>query len=399
MAKIKLIKKIQKALKEQKISGWLFYEFHNIDPIAIRILKLPPEKHYTRRWFYLLPASGNPVKLVHKIEKESLDSLPGGKILYAGWKELELNLKQILRNSKTVAMQYSPMNAIPYISKVDAGTIELVKKCKVKIISSCDLVQQFEAAWTQRQLKDHKKTALILKKLVDAAFKKIAETILENKKCGEYHVQQFIYKKMKQYGLYTDCPPIVAVNKNASNPHYFPSKEKHSIIKNGDLVLLDLWAKSKAPQSVYADITWMGYVGKSVPDKYNKIFEIVRDARSRGVGFIKEAIKSERTIHGYEVDKVVRKYIESKGYGKYFIHRTGHSIGEECHGNGANLDSLETRDERKIIPNTCFSIEPGIYLPEFGIRSEINVYVGNKEAIITAQPPQKSIVAIHYGGC
>lgn len=387
------LKKIQKSLRKQGVSGWLFYGFQNIDPIAIRILKISARKKYTRRWFYLIPAKGMPRKLVHKIEKENLNPLAGRRLIYAGREELEEGLTKILKGLKNVAMQYSPAGAIPYISRVDAGTVELVKKYTA-VVSSADLVQEFEATLTDKQLGDQKNTAVILKKLVDMAFEKISDAIRGKLQCGEYQIQQFISQKMNECGLITDSPCIVAINKNASNPHYIPSKEKHSPIKAGDIILIDLWAKSNKDSSVYADITWMGYVGERVPDKYNEIFEIVRSARDRGASFIEEQIKGKKTVLGWQADEAVRNYIKSRGYGKYFIHRTGHSIGLECHGNGANLDNLETKDERKIIANTCFSIEPGIYLPEFGIRSEINMYVGKESANITTQPVQQSIVPI-----
>ena len=337
----------------------------------------------TRRWFYFIPAKGEPRKLVHRIEQGALDGLDGKKLVYSGWEELHKNLPKLLAGSKTIAMQYSPENNIPYIGLVDAGTIELLRKFKKKIVSSANLVQKFEASWSHEQAQGHFEAGRIVDRITREAFARAAEFVKEGKPLTEDQLQQWIVDEFHARGLTSAEPPIVAVQPNNGNPHYAPVAGSSRPIRAGDLLLLDIWAKREIAGSVYYDITWVGYLGNRVPDSYAKIFRIVREARDNAVKFIQEAVAKRREIHGWEVDRVARKTIEKAGYGKYFVHRTGHSIGQEVHGNGANMDGLETRDDRKIVPHTCFSIEPGIYLPEFGIRSEVNVYVDEKEARVT----------------
>lgn len=389
-----LICRIQEVLLSSNIQAWLFYDFQGLDPIGRRILKLPRNSHETRRWFYLVPAKGIPVKLTHKIEPNTLDHLPGDKVLYAGWRELESGLSHILTEIKQVAMQYSPLNAIPYVSKVDAGTIELVRKTGTNIVSSCDLIQYFEAVWTKEQFQSHIKAANLLRKIVDITFAEIGKRTRMSHCSNEFEIQQFMMELFKKEKLITNYPPIVAVNANSGNPHYTPNVNQSSPIKEGDFVLLDLWAKCKEPaDAVYADITWTGFIGKEVPKQYIDIFEIVTGARDAAIAFIKDKASSGNVLFGWEIDDVTRNFITRHGYSHYFTHRTGHSIGEEVHWNGANIDNFETRDERQILPNTCFSIEPGIYLPEFGIRSEVNVYVDKGSIIITGEPIQHHIVS------
>lgn len=389
------VEAIQRSLADAGLDGWLFYGFHQVDPLALRILQLDPHLIQSRRWFYFVPAKGLPRKLVHKIESQNLDVLPGEKIAYAGWRELERGLEQILQGVRDVAMQYSPDNAIPYVSRVDAGTVELVKKFGVRVVSSADLVQQFEATWSEDQLQDHLETANVLRSLVDRAFGEIRRRLEAGGPFTEYDLQQFLHEQYAAHGLEADYPPIVAVNEHSGNPHYEPTKERSAPIRSGDFVLLDIWAKKKGKESaVYADITWTGFVEAQVPEKYRKVFEIVKGARDAAVAFVQKNVAQGRVFHGWEVDDVARNYIRERGYGDAFIHRTGHSIGREVHGNGAHIDNFETRDERRILPRTCFSIEPGIYLPEFGVRSEIDVYVGEKEVRVTGQPIQQEVVAI-----
>ncbi|HSY58006.1 MAG TPA: M24 family metallopeptidase [Terriglobales bacterium] len=376
------IKAIQSELRASKIDGWLFCDHHRRDPIAISILKLGSNGLASRRWFYFVPAKGVPRKLVHRIEAGMLDSLDGTKNVYSGWEELHKMLPKLLSGSKTIAMQYSPENNIPYIGLVDAGTVELVRKLKKKVVSSANLVQKFEASWSDAQLESHLEAGRIVDRVRESAFERAAAFVRDGKPISEFELQQWIAEQFRANGLKPE-QTIVAVQPNNGNPHYEPKAEGSRPIRAGDLLLLDMWSKFDRPGSVFYDITWMGYLGNRVPDTYAKIFRIVRQARDTAVEIVKEALAEGRAIHGWEVDRAARDTIRKAGYAKYFVHRTGHSIGENIHGNGANMDSLETRDDRRIIPHTCFSIEPGIYLPDFGIRSEVNVYVGDKEARVT----------------
>ena len=381
------IQGMQSDLRAAKLGGWMFYDFRGRDPIAQRILKLP-EGMRTRRWFYFVPAKGTPKKLVHKIETESLASLPGETIYYAGQLELQKGIKKLLGSAKSVAMQYSPKNAIPYVSMVDAGTVEQIRGAGVKVVSSADLVQKYE-----EQLESHRKAGAAIDKIVKAAFEHAAESVRIKSTLSEYDLQQWILKEFEKAGVSTEQGPDVAVGAHASDPHYAPAKEKASPIREGDLLLLDVWGKMKAPGSVYYDITWVGYLGAKVPEKYAKVFGVVRDARDKAVELIGLNIAAGKPLQGWQVDNAARKVIEKAGYGKYFFHRTGHNIGQAVHGNGANMDGLETQDVRHLIPHTCTSIEPGIYLPEFGIRSEVNVYIDEHEAQVTGAV-QKEILPL-----
>jgi Xaa-Pro dipeptidase len=377
------IAEIQQDLRAAKLDGWLFYDFRGRDPIAHRILQLTPGMR-TRRWFYFVPAKGAPKKLVHKIEAESLAALSGGTLYYAGQDELRGNLKKMLGRAKKVAMQYSPKNAIPYVAMVDAGTVELVRSAGAKVVTSADLVQKYEACWTKAQLESHLAAGRAIDQIVAGAFARAAECVRAKKPLTEYQLQQWILERFAEAGITTDEGPDVAVNAHASDPHYAPSKEKSSPICEGDFLLLDVWGKQKAPGSVYYDVAWTGFLGAKVPDKYVKIFNVVREARDKAVELIRSSVKAGKPLQGWQVDKAARGVIEKAGYGKYFIHRTGHSIGEDAvHGNGVNMDGLETQDERHLIPQTCNSVEPGIYLPEFGLRSEVDVFIDEKEARVT----------------
>ncbi|HLG16293.1 MAG TPA: M24 family metallopeptidase [Blastocatellia bacterium] len=396
-----MIDRIQDALKETGLDGWLFYSFRESDPIAANILGVGGTGHIaTRRWFYLIPQSGFPTKIVHSIERDVLDNLPGNKLIYLPWQQLHGHLRASLGALTTarqprVAMQYSPNAAIPYLSRVDAGTVELIRSFGVDLVSSADLVQQFESAWGGEQLAMHEEAARALYDIVHNAFQEIATRIKGGVPTTEYDIQQFILGRFGVRGLITRDPPIVAVNANSAMPHYGPTEAKHSAIKPGDFVLIDLWAKPDRPGGVYADITWTSFVGHSVPEEITKVFNVVRDARDAATDFVKNAFASGKSIFGWQVDDVCRAVIKDAGYGEYFIHRTGHNIHTEVHGNGANIDNLETKDERALIPRTCFSIEPGIYLEgRFGVRSEIDVYVSESEARVTGGEPQREVVAI-----
>ena len=392
----KLIREIQKVLQAEKIDGWLLYNFRGSNIFATRLLALPEHIMFTRRYFYYIPASGEPRKLVHRIEEWNLDALPGEKSIYLSWRSLQDGLKKLLSGSKRAAMEYSPKCAIPYVSTVDAGAIELVRESGVEVVSSANLIQHFEARWDEEQLHDNMKSAEHLREIVDNTFGFIRDKIQKNSALTEYDVQQFMLSEFKNRGLVSSSDPNCSVNANSANPHYEPTKEIHSPLHKGDFVLLDLWARKDTQRSVYADITWTGFIGEKVPDEYEKIFQIVKGGRDAALHFVRSSLEKGKTIHGYEVDDAARNFITQHGYGEYFVHRTGHSIGEEVHGNGANMDNLETRDERTLIPRTSFSIEPGIYLRDkFGIRSEIDVYITkDNEVLVTGLPMQENVVAI-----
>ena len=376
------VEAIQKALNDQKLDGWLFYDILHRDPIAYRVLGLD-HAIAKRRWFYMIPAKGAPRKLVHRIEAAALDSLPGEKMVYAAADELGRNLKKLVGRAKKVAMQYSPMNLIPYISLVDAGTVELIRAQGCTVVSSADLVQQFEAVWTPEQLNSHRAAGREIDRITQAAFAEAARRVRARQKFTEYDLQQWILGQFRASGVTSDSPPVVAVGPHAGDPHYKPKERGSAPVRRGDLLLLDVWGKTLSPHSVYYDITWVGYLGARIPEKYAKIFSIVRDARDAAVRFVRKNVKAGRVIEGWQVDRVARGVIRKAGYAKQFVHRTGHNIGQEVHGTGANMDGLETRDIRRVIPHTCFSIEPGIYLPDFGVRSEVNVYVGDGSAEVT----------------
>jgi Xaa-Pro dipeptidase len=383
---------IQSDLRAAKLDGWLFYDFRGRDPIAQHVLNLP-EGMRTRRWFYFVPAKGTPKKLVHKIESQSLAALPGNTLQYAGQDELRKNVKKSLGRARNVAMQYSPKNAIPYVAMVDAGTIELVRSCGVKVVSSADLVQKYEACWTPEQLESHQSAGVAIDRIVRDAFRLAAKSVREKKPLTELDLKNWILKEFEAAGIWTEEGPDIAVNAHASDPHYGPTVESASPIREGDLLLLDVWGKKKTPGSVYYDVTWMGYLGAKVPDKYAKVFGVVREARDKAVDLIRKSIAAGKPLKGWQVDKAARSVIEKAGYGKYFFHRTGHSLGERVHGNGVNMDGLETHDVRHLIARTCNSIEPGIYLPEFGIRSEVNMYIDEREARVTGAV-QKEILPL-----
>jgi Xaa-Pro aminopeptidase len=382
---------IQAALREQKIDAWLFYDHHHRDAIAYRVLGIPEHLMVTRRWYYVVPAEGEPRKLVHRIEAGHLDSLPGTKREYSGWQELFENLKSMLAPYRNVAMQYSPNNIVFTVSLVDAGTVELIRSFGKNIVSSADLVSRFEATLLDEQIETHFAAGKKVDAITAAAFQEIGRRV-RNGGTNEFDIQKFFAESFQREDLVTDDLPIVAANANASNPHYGPSAEHHSPIREGDLVLLDVWAKQNKPGAVYYDITWMGFVGKAPSPKQLEVFEVVKQARDAGVEKVKSAISAGQKIAGWEVDKATRDVIEAAGYGRYFIHRTGHSIATEVHGNGANMDNLEIHDERQILTNTCFSVEPGIYLPEFGVRSEVNVLVRKGAAEVTGKVQRELVI-------
>jgi Xaa-Pro dipeptidase len=387
------ISAIQRELRAAKLDGWLFYDFHHRDPIGAHVLGLDQSGLGTRRWFYLIPARGTPGKLVHRIESSALDTLPGRKLLYASGEELSKNLSWLIGRARNVAMQYSPRNAIPYLSMVDAGTVELVRAQGCKVVSSADLVQKFEATWSAEQYHSHLDAGRVIDRITQEAFGRAAAMVKAKAPLSEYELQQWMLERFRAGGVTTAEPPIVAVGPHSGDPHYEPRAQGSAPIRKGDLLLLDVWGKMDRPGSVYYDITWVGYLGERVPEKHAKIFAVVSKARDQAVAFVQQSLARGKTISGWQVDDAARQVIREAGYAKYFVHRTGHNIGQEVHGNGANMDNLETHDMRQLLPQTCFSIEPGIYLPEFGVRSEVDVYVEGGQARVTG-PVQTAILPL-----
>jgi Xaa-Pro dipeptidase len=386
---------IQGALKERKLDGWLFYDFRGSDPLACSILGMG-DSFRSRRWFYYVPATGEPTRIVHAIETAALDHLPGKKIIYLPWQQLHEHLKATLAGSKRIAMQYSPNNDIPYVSRVDGGTIELLRSFGLEIISSADLVQQFEAVIDEAGEQSHLRAADALGEIVHAAFKRIGERLRAGETVTECMIQQFINDSFDARNMEADHPAIVGVNAHAADPHFAPDPKKDTPMKKGDFVLIDLWAKEKTPGAIMADITWTAFIGKEPPAEIVKVFTVVRDARDAAVNFVQSSLSAGKAIRGCDVDDACRKVINDAGYGQSFIHRTGHSIHTATHGNGTNIDNLETHDDRPISPRTCFSVEPGVYLEgRFGVRSEINVFVKDaKTAVVTGIPAQRELVLI-----
>lgn len=385
---------IQSALRDANLDGWLFFDHHERDPLAYRVLGLKAG-HVSRRWYYWVPANGAPRGLVHRIESGNLDSLPGDKAVYSTWREQTDGVRAMLAGAKRLAMQYSPLCAIPYVANVDAGTVELVRSFGAEVVSSAELIQLFEARWTPAMLEMHLDAGRKTDSIRREAFEMAGAALAKHQPVTEHAVQQFVLKRFADAGLVTNHPPIVGVNANASNPHYGPTEESCSPIRRGDLLLLDLWSKLNHPDAVYYDVTWMAFCGSEPSPRLQEVFAVVRDARDAGIRFVTESIAAGKLIKGFEVDDAVRGHIEKKGFAPYFTHRAGHSIGRETHGNGANMDNFESHDDRSVIPWTCFSIEPGIYLPEFGVRSEVNVFVdGGGTVHVTGGDPQTEVLRI-----
>jgi Xaa-Pro dipeptidase len=387
--------RIQQALRERGIGGWLFCDFHSRDHLAYRILGLDPTKMTTRRWFYFIPAKGEPRRLVHSVEKGRLDSLLGSKQVYLAWEQLHASLKKMLGRPKKIAMQYSPKNNIPYVSMVDAGIVELVRSFGHKVVTSADLVQLFEATISEEGYHLHKEAGVIVDRIRSEAFERIGTAIAGRNRLTEYDLQQFIMRRFKESGLVTDDPPIVGSNDHPADPHFEPTESNSRTFKQGDTVLIDLWAKKNVPGGIYYDITWVGFIGDAPSSKYAELFGVVRSARDAAIEFVKSKFAGREKCYGWQVDDVCRGVVKKAGYGKYFVHRTGHSIGEEVHGNGVNIDNLETKDERQLLPGCCFSIEPGIYLEgEMAVRTEVNVFIKhNGEAEVTGEI-QRELVRI-----
>lgn len=389
------IKSVQKSLTSIACDGWLLYDFRKSNDLALRFLEIPSEKLITRRFFYWIPSKGKAVKIVHRIESKILDHLPGKTIFYSSWHELEKAVKTVLKNSNKVAMEYSPLNAIPYVSKVDAGTVELVRGYGIEVISSANILQAYTSIWTPNQLNMHLAAAEVIEHAVIKAWQLISKHIKNRKKITEFDIQQFLLDEFAKEGCVCDDPPICAVNSHSADPHYCPEKKSASAIKAGDFILIDLWCKQNKPHAVYADITKVGVAASAPKKRQKEIFSIVKQARDAAMNLLKKCLKEKQTLCGWEVDQTCRDVINDAGYGKYFTHRTGHNIGEKDHGDGANIDNFETKDFRELLPGTCFSIEPGIYLPEeFGVRLEHDVYINlnGKDLLVTGL--QEEIVCL-----
>jgi Xaa-Pro dipeptidase len=389
------VRAVQQALREQNLDGWLLYDFQGANPIAQRMAEIGRDGGHlaSRRWFYLIPAAGEPRGLVHKIERHNLDRLPGTKTPYAGRIELEAGLKELLAGAQTLAMEYSPNGAIPYVSRVDAGTLEMVRGFGVDVVSSGDLVQQFEARWGADAIASHNAAAERLYRIKDRAFETAAARTRDGVATTEFDLQQLMAQWFAEDGLVSDSAPNVSAQENAGNPHYLPTEHRSRPIRPNELLLLDLWGKLHTPGAVFADITWVGFTGPKVPRPMGSAFAAIREARDAAIRVVEDAARAGREVRGFEVDRAARTVIEQAGYGANILHRTGHSLGETVHGNGAHLDDYETHDERRLLPGTGFTIEPGIYFDEFGVRTEINMVWGPNGPEVTG-PRQQEIVAL-----
>lgn len=385
---------VQRALGAEGLDGWLLYDFHGSNPIAVKLAGLDGGGHMTtRRWYYLIPAAGEPRAVVHAIERHNLDALPGEKIVYAGRHQLDEALTRLVEGVRRVAMEYSPECAIPYLSRVDAGTLETIRRRGVEIVSSGDLVQQFEAAWTLAQLASHRAASEALYRIKDRAFALVAGALGGGARLTEYAVQQRMVEWFAEEGLVSDSAPVVAIGANAGNPHYLPTAERSRPIVADEVLLLDLWGKRTEPGAVFADITWVAATSRTVPTEPARAFRAVADARDTAVAFVEEAVRAGRDVRGWEVDQAARAVLKRAGYADHILHRTGHSLGESVHGNGVHLDDYETHDDRRVLPGAGFTIEPGLYFDGFGVRTEINVFRGAREAMVTG-PRQMEIITL-----
>ena len=388
---------IQSALQDAGLDGWLFYDHHHRDPIGERILSLDPKAHITRRWYYFIPADGEPRKLMHRIEQGRLDSLPGSKGMYSSWQELAIGLRAMLAGYRNIAMQYSPNNEIMYVSMVDAGTVEFLRSLGKEIVSSADLVSQFEAVLTEAEIASHAVAQKAIDEILEEGWKEIARRLRPSNgkqgKVTEFDMVQWLSEGMKRANLVWENGPNVSVNAHCSDSHYEPTADHTAEIKEGDFMLIDIWGRRDDADSIFYDITWTGVVGRAPTEHEQRVFETVRNARDAAIGTVENAFAEGRPIRGFEADNAARAVIRAAGFAEYFTHRTGHNIAHEIHGPGAHLDNLETHDERQILSNTCFSVEPGIYLPEFGIRSEIDMLTAPGKAWVTGKI-QRELVRI-----
>ncbi|MBI2187915.1 MAG: aminopeptidase P family protein [Acidobacteria bacterium] len=385
---------VQRALGAEGLDGWLLYDFHGSNPIAAKLAGLDSGGHMTtRRWYYLIPAAGEPRAVVHAIERHNLDALPGETIVYAGRRQLDEALTRLLRGMRRIAMEYSPDCAIPYLSRVDAGTVEAIRRRGVEIVSSGDLVQQFEAAWTATQLASHRAASEALYRIKDRAFAAVRAALASGAPLTEYALQQQMVAWFEEEGLVSDSPPVVAIGPNSGNPHYLPTAAHGRPIGTDQVLLLDLWGKRREPGAVFADITWVAVTGRTVPPEPARAFRAVVEARDAAVALVEETARAGRDVRGWEVDRAARTVLERAGYGDYILHRTGHSLGETVHGNGVHLDDYETHDDRRVLPGAGFTIEPGLYFDECGVRTEINMFRDARDAVVTG-PRQMEIMTL-----
>jgi len=369
------LSEVQEQLQKSGLDGWLLYDFKMNNPLAWDFLEIPKDKHTTRRFFYWIPAKGEPVRVVHEIEMHTLDHLSGAKKVYFRWQTLEEILKEIFKGSSKIAMEYSPKCAVPYVSKVDAGTMELVQGCGVKVVSSAPFLLK-STILSESQVKSLEEAAIVVEKALDASWKTIQEALVKKKPITDCDVQKLILDVFEKNDCFTDAPPHCAINADSSDPHFVPDKSRPVTIKKGDFILIDLWCKKNRPDAVYADVTRLGVAAAEPTKKQKEIFDIVRKAQRDATDFLRKQIAEGKEVKGYEVDQVARKVIEDAGYGKYFTHRLGHNISTELHGPGTHFDSLETYDDRPVLKGAMFSCEPGIYLPgEFGVRLEYDLYI------------------------
>ncbi len=381
----------QKYLKQHDIEGWLLYDFQKLNPFALEFLEIPEKNLITRRFFFFIPKTGEPVKIVSKIEPNILSHLPGETITYQSIDSLKTTLESVLENLSSVAMEYSPMCDIPYLSKIDAGIYELVKSLGVDVISSANILQYFSSTLNEEQIRSHKNSASFLVQTVENAFEFIKSALTNNKQISEYDVQSFVHEEFDKRGFYTDHDVICAFGKNTADPHYCPQKSSALKLENDQLILLDIFGKEKKPKSIYSDICFMGYTGSKLPQKIQETLDLVKSAQDEALAFISDRLEEKRLVRGFEVDEICRNVIKSKGFSDYFIHRTGHNLHMQLHGPGAHLDSFETVDDRPLIENTAFTIEPGIYFQgEFGIRLEIDVLIHDGKLEVTT--PMKNII-------
>jgi len=384
---------VQTALREDGLDGWLLYDFHGSNPIARTLAGVNGSKMTTRRWYYFVPATGKPRALVHAIERHTLDNLPGETHIYAGREALGRGLDTLMHGVKRVAMEYSPENAIPYVGRVDAGTVEAIRRRGVEVVSSGDLVQRFVAHWSDQAFATHLDASAALYRVKDRAFEAIAARLRRGEATTEHDVQQLMVRWFAEERLVTDAPPLVASMENAGNPHYVPPATGSRTIAPNELVLLDLWGKREQPGAVYADITWVGFTGARVPAEFAAAFAAVAEARDAAVALVQRTSREHGDLRGWQVDRAARTVLEQRGFGTHVLHRTGHNLGTEVHGNGVHMDDYETHDDRRVLPGTGFTIEPGLYFDHFGVRTEINVYVGANEARVSG-PSQQSIVTL-----
>lgn len=389
------LRDVQRNLLEQGIEGWLLFDFRRSNPLAYDFLEIPPSVFSTRRFFYWIPQEGDPIKIVSLIEPYTLDHLPGIKQLYRGWQELEQVLFCLVDKKNKIAMEYSPCNALPAVSRVDAGTVELVQRGGATVVSSANLLQRYTSLWSSEQLESHVAAAKILEEIVDQTWAWIGSAVKRGDPLNEYQVQQFMLRAMEESDCQTDHPPTCAVNAHSADPHYYPGPQQATLIHPGDFILLDLWCKQKKPRAIYADITRVGVAASRPTGRQQEIFNLVKEARDRATFFIRDQHEKHLPMQGWQVDQVCRSYLEERGYGQYFIHRTGHHIGEDVHGPGANLDNLETHDYRELLPGTGFSVEPGIYLPgEFGVRLEYDLYLHPSGQVSVTGGVQEEVVCL-----